>query len=228
MKMRRRIMIGIATGAIAAVAIAGAAFAQSGGTPTDPAGSFLDKLAQRLGIERTVLESAIQSVGQEEAVARLDSLLADAVTAGRITQVQADEIKTWYGSRPAAADEVAGFGSGYGLFGKSQGFGMEQGFGGHHGFGRGGHHGRGGQGFGPFGQAADASIAARLAALVTAGTITQAEADSIQAWVDARPATLDQLKNCPRMGIEDGDAVVPSSSGASNTEALQTFFGIRA
>jgi len=42
-------------------------------------------------------------------------------------------------------------------------------------------------------EAAEAALAERLAALVEAGTITQAQADDITAWVDARPAVLDEL-----------------------------------
>ena len=212
MKLRKKLMLGVAAGAIAAVAIAAAAFAQSPDPGSAGGNTFRDRVAQLLGIERSTLDNAIQKAQTEAAAERLDAMLKAAVDAGRITQAQADEIKSWYQSRPASADQVAGLG--LGGFGKGFGFDGRHGFGGRHGRGfmfRGGMH------------SADA-MTARLDALVQAGTLTQKDADAIKAWVNARPAALGELKNCPHMA-----PVQPPQSqknGTSAPTALEALFGI--
>jgi hypothetical protein len=223
MNLKKKVLLGVGAGVVSLVALTGAAFAQSGGSDTDPQSTFLDRLAQKLGIERSVLDNAVQSAREEIAGERLDALLADAVAAGRITQAEANEIKAWYNSRPDSADKVAGLGYGFAHFAKPFSFG------GHHGF-RG--HGRGhGYKFGRFGHLPSAEgLSAWLDALVTAGTLTQAEADEIEAWVNARPDTLDELRDCPRSGEsdEDDEDEQEQSSGTSSATALEAFFGIRA
>ncbi len=181
--MKRNLLIGLTVAAISTVAVAGAALAHGGGIPGIRGGSgdtYLDKLATELGVERSKLDDAISKAQSQVASEQLDAYLAAAVTAGRITQVQSDEIEAWVNARPAVADKVMGSGLSLKAFA--------------HGFGRG--HGRGHyRGFGPGlnGTIPAEALDAHLASLVTNGVLTQAEADSIKAWVNARPTSLDNL-----------------------------------
>jgi len=182
--MRKKLLLGLAASAVAAAALAGAAFAQGGGTSgsTSPRDSLLDRLAQKLGIERSKLDDALKSANADVRTEQLDAQLAQLVTAGRLTQAQSDEIKAWVNARPVAMDSVL---PGDGLMGGMHGHGG---------------HGMGGSEFGGspalgFGLMADsAKLDAALAKLVTTGTLTQAQSDEIKAWINARPASLDSLK----------------------------------
>ena len=190
--MRKKLLLGLATGAVAAAALAGAAFAQGGGTSssTSPRDTLLDKLAQKLGIERSKLDDALKSANADVRTEELDARLAQLVTDGKLTQAQSDEIKAWLKARPVSLDSIL---PGDGLMGGMHGRGMG-------GFEFGG--GPGGPALG-FGLMADsAKLDAALAKLVTAGTLTQAQSDEIKAWLKARPAILDTL--IPKAMLHEG------------------------
>ncbi len=196
--MRKKLLLGLVIGALLAGALTGAAFAQAGGTTSkgSPRDTFLDSLAQKLGIERSRLDEALKSANTEVKAGELDSRLARLVTSGKLTQAQADEFKAWLNARPASANSIlpgAGF--------------------------MGGPHGRGGHGKGmpEFGnkppggpvlgsgpRADPAKLDAALAKLVTAGSLTQAQADEIKAWLNARPASLDSLTPQVKPGQRPG------------------------
>lgn len=131
MKISKRFVLGPAL-AVAAVAsvIGGVAAAQSTGeaTPT-PKDQVIEKAAEQLGVDPTVLGDAIKQAQRQLRNEKLDAYLAAAVTAGTITQDEADAIKAWVQARPAALDKL-----GHGMFGLPGLHG--RGHHGKHGFGR--------------------------------------------------------------------------------------------
>ena len=96
--MNRR-WIAAVVGAVAVVALgAGAVMAQTGGGSAT-SNTFLDRVAQKLGIESPKLQDAITSVRNEDIDAKVQS--------GDLTQKQADALKQRAASNP-------GFGPGFG------------------------------------------------------------------------------------------------------------------
>jgi hypothetical protein len=185
--MNRKLLAGLATGAVAAVALTGAAFAHGGvpGIGKASQDEFNAKLAEKLGIDPAVLDQALKSTRSELMMKQLDAQLASLVEAGTITQAQADEIKAWVAAKPESLDSI--------LPGQGNLFGGRR----HGGFG----HGRGHR-WGPGLYNADATAVDQvLTKLVEAGTLTQAQADEIKAWLAARPAVLDELQPTPRQGF---------------------------
>lgn len=78
----------------------------------------LDKVATKLGVTADALTSAFKQASQELKANAFQKALSNAVTNGRLTQVEADEISSWWAQRPAALDKVApGFGFGRGFCG---------------------------------------------------------------------------------------------------------------
>lgn len=143
MRISKRFILGpaVALAAIGAV-LGGVALANPGGDPGDkPSDQVLEKAAAQLGVDPSTLQDALKQAGRQVMLERVDEYLAQAVTDGTITQDEANAVKAWIESRPAAVDKL-----GKGMFGF--------GFPGMH--GRGGHH-RGFRGFGmrgPHGQIA--------------------------------------------------------------------------
>ncbi len=180
MKLNRKLALGLAVGAIAALSIAGAAFAHPGGPTKGSKDTYLDKLAQALGIQRSALDAAVATAQAQVVQEQLATYLASAVTNGLITQAQSDEINAWLGSRPAATDKVLGLGAGIGHFQLQL-------------------------------PLSGANLTTRLANLVTNGTLTQAESDSITAWVGARPVATDSLM--PAKGSGPGREFGPGRGG---------------
>ena len=91
---------------------------------------FIDNLAKILGKDADQVESAVKQAWQETVHAKADQVLQarldQLVKNGKITQVEADTVLSWFVSRPAAADSVIGrLGPGGGPLGRH----------GHHGFG---------------------------------------------------------------------------------------------
>ena len=81
-------------------------------------------------------------------------------------------------------------------------------------------------------EARDAAIAAKLAKLVEAGAITQAEADEIQAWYDAAPDALSKTKKAgPHVDLErvaeilgvDQETLESAAGAARNEVAAEAF-----
>lgn len=93
---------------VAAMAVAGTAFAQTPTptpnqqTKTDYLNVFLDKLAGALGIDRSRLDAAVKTAR--------DQTVDQAVADGRLSQERADRIKAQPG--------IQGFGFGFGPFGR--------------------------------------------------------------------------------------------------------------
>jgi predicted DNA-binding protein (UPF0251 family) len=161
---------------LAVVVVTGSAIAASGGV--SPTGSsFLDSLAKHLGISRDKLDDAVQAA----AVDQVDAALAD----GKITKVQADELKSKIesGSFPAF-----GFG-----------FGLDRGF----------DHGPGHLGFGAQLDAAatylgltEDELRARLADGKSLKQIAEAEGKSVDGLKKALTAAM---KEKLAQAVEDGD-----------------------
>ena len=80
---------------------------------TSPYDTFVSKLADKLGVDEETLATAISEVRQEMRLEALEERLQEAVDEGTITQDEADQILAWMKSRPAALDELGGFGLGF-------------------------------------------------------------------------------------------------------------------
>jgi hypothetical protein len=74
--------------------------------------TFASKLADKLGLDEDTVSTAISEVRQEMRMEALAERLQEAVDDGRITQEEADQILEWMESRPAALDDLGGFGPG--------------------------------------------------------------------------------------------------------------------
>ncbi|HEX2173646.1 MAG TPA: hypothetical protein VHL09_14510 [Dehalococcoidia bacterium] len=84
--VRRPAILGAAGGLIlVGAALGGAAYAQTPTPPDNPARSFVQRLAERLGIPEDRLTQAFEDTR--------DDMLTEAVAAGRLTQEQADRIR---------------------------------------------------------------------------------------------------------------------------------------
>jgi hypothetical protein len=130
-KISKRFILGPAL-ALAAVAfvIVGVAAAQSTGeATTTPKNRIIEKAAEQFGVDPTALSDAIKQAQRQLWDEKLDEYLAAAVTAGTVTQEEADAIKAWKQARPAALDKL-----GHGMFGLPKLHG--RGHHGKHGFGR--------------------------------------------------------------------------------------------
>ncbi len=68
--------------------------------------AFIEKVAQILGETKEEVVSAFQQAAQELRTEALLKSLEKAVAKGLITPDEAEEIKTWYASRPAAVDKL--------------------------------------------------------------------------------------------------------------------------
>lgn len=82
---------------------------------------FVSKLADKLGLDEETVATAITEVRQEMRDEALAERLQQAVDEGTITQDEADQILAWMKSRPAALDELGGFGPGFGPGGEGGG-----------------------------------------------------------------------------------------------------------
>ena len=73
----------------------------------------MSKVAAKLGVTEEALINAFKQASQEMRTNKFQNALKNAVTNGRLTQGEADEITTWWAQRPAALDKFApGFGFG--------------------------------------------------------------------------------------------------------------------
>jgi hypothetical protein len=115
---KRTWLIAAAGAAVVLVVGAGAVMAQSGGTPGSGT-TFLDRVAQKLGIEGPKLKQAVTDVRNED----IDA----AVARGDLTQQQGDALKKKAADDPGLG--MRGFGRGPGAFFGPDGFGGLFGFG---------------------------------------------------------------------------------------------------
>jgi hypothetical protein len=73
----------------------------------------MSKVAAKLGVTEEALINAFKQASQEMRTNKFQDALKNAVTNGRLTRGEADEITTWWAQRPAALDKFApGFGFG--------------------------------------------------------------------------------------------------------------------
>jgi hypothetical protein len=82
--------------------IGGAAYAASGTTTTDTAGKTLAaRVATILGLDQSRVDAAFTQAQKDMQTEALDNQLKSLVSAGKITQAQADQYKAWVQSRPS-------------------------------------------------------------------------------------------------------------------------------
>ena len=112
--MKRKIMLGVSAGFIAALVVAAAAFAQEGPDGRNSEDSIKDRVAEILGVKREDLDTAINKARGEYQDTNQDKKLLSLVQDGLINQARADEIKKWARSRPPVMDELNRFGRGPG------------------------------------------------------------------------------------------------------------------
>jgi len=194
--MKRKIMLGVSAGLIGALAIAGAAFAQEGPGDSNPVDSIKDRVAEILGINRETLDSAMKTARDENRDARQEEKLVALVEQEVITQAQADEIDAWQDARPEVVDELKGLGGGKG------------------------------RGYGTMPPADENAVEARIAALVEQEVITQADADEILAWHEAKPEYLADLRQELR-GERDGQRGQRGRHGRPGRGGPRNFGGPR-
>lgn len=110
-KSKKFIVIAVLAAVVMVGSVAGIAFAQTGAASnasTNTTNPLFARVAQILGIDQAKLESAFTQARQEQRDAALDQYLSGLVTAGKITQQQADDYKAWLKARP----ETPAFGPG--------------------------------------------------------------------------------------------------------------------
>lgn len=141
MKLNKRMILGpaIALAAIATVIGGVAAANPAGDTGDKPRDQVLEKAAELLGVDPTTLQDALKQAGRQVMLGRVDEYLAQAVADRTITQEEADAIKAWIESRPAAVDKLGKGMFGFGFPGMHGRGGPHHGF---HGFGMRGPHGQ--------------------------------------------------------------------------------------
>jgi hypothetical protein len=75
-----------------------------------------DKVAAKLSVTTDQLINAFKQASQELKASTLQKALSNAVSNGKLTQAEADQIRSWWAQRPAALDKIApsfGFGRGF-------------------------------------------------------------------------------------------------------------------
>jgi hypothetical protein len=71
-------------------------------------GDILKKVAAILGtVTEQQLRDAFQQAGNEMRTAAFDKALTNAVTNGKITQAESEQIKAWWAQKPAALDKLS-------------------------------------------------------------------------------------------------------------------------
>jgi hypothetical protein len=88
---------------------------------TSPHDIFVGKVAEKLGLDKETVATAIQEARREMMDEALAERLQQAVTDGRITQEEADQILEWMNNRPAALDDLGRLGPGSGPKGEGGG-----------------------------------------------------------------------------------------------------------
>jgi hypothetical protein len=138
-RISKRFILGpaVALAAIGTV-LGGGALANPGGDSGDkPKDQVLEKAAKQLGVDPATLQDALKQAHQQVMLEQLAERLQKAVADGTITQEDADAIKAWIESRPAAVDKLGP--KMFGLPGMHGRGGHHRGF---HGFGMRGPHGQ--------------------------------------------------------------------------------------
>jgi len=107
---RKKFIIPLVAAAALAGILAGSAFAQDGGeVGPPPGGTLIERLAEKLGIEQSELETAFAEVRSEMRDEAQSSRLEALVEQGRLTQEEADQFAEWWQARPEIG--LGGFGA---------------------------------------------------------------------------------------------------------------------
>ena len=175
MKKKLGIAFGItAVSILAVVGIFAGIAAQSDGAG-DGKRSFADRVASILGLDSSVVQDAFTQAKQEMRDEHKGEYLAKLVEHGKLTQEEADAIVAWQDSKPDVEFN-------YGETVKS------------------GKRGWGGKKFGKS-PGTVMLTTEKLDYLVSEGVLSQADADALSAWHDARPDALAKLM--PKRGDWD-------------------------
>lgn len=129
-KKRKWLVIGVAVAVVILIGgiLGGVVYAQSGSTTTttttttNPQDTLMAKVASILGIDQTTLENAFTQAKKDVQSDNLSNYLQSLVTAGKITQDQADQYLQWWNSQPALPNGVNVPGFGMGRMGFGGGF----------------------------------------------------------------------------------------------------------
>ena len=121
MRKKKWIIVGVAAGVLAAAIIAGglvyAQSSSSGQSTSQPAGNpgkaLADRVATILGIDQTKVENAFTQAQKDMQDEALTNWLNSQVAAGKMTQSQADQYKSWWQSRPSTIPGSGPFGRGF-------------------------------------------------------------------------------------------------------------------
>ena len=117
-KKRKWLILGVAIAVVILVGgiLGGVVYAQSGSTTTTPTTTtttgtnpevtIMAKVASILGIDQTTLQNAFTQAEKEVQTDNLSSRLQSLVTAGKITQDQADQYLQWWNSQPTLPSGV--------------------------------------------------------------------------------------------------------------------------
>ncbi|MBI4200587.1 MAG: hypothetical protein HY535_08975 [Chloroflexi bacterium] len=100
---RRWLFLGLLAGVLALGITGGTVLAQSGDSGGgSPLNSFVSRVAAILGLDEAKVQGAFKQAAKEMEDEALQQKLDRMVEQGRLTREQADQIKTWYQSRPEA------------------------------------------------------------------------------------------------------------------------------
>lgn len=130
---RKWLMVPLATGILAAGLTGAMVLAHNeDGAQESPKDKVVSKVAAILGLDTQVVQDALTQATQEMRSERQQQWLDDMVSAGRLTQDQADAYAEWYAARPEGLDLGGrghgrlGFGGGRHRFGGHGFHGQEQ------------------------------------------------------------------------------------------------------
>ena len=173
MKKKLGIAFGItAVSILAVVGIFAGIAAQSDGSG-DGKRSFADRVASILGLDSSVVQDAFAQAKDEMRDERKDEYLAKLVEHGKLTQEEADAIVSWQDSKPDVE-----FNYGDAVKSDKRGWGGKM-----------------------AGKGSVMLTTEKLDYLVSEGVLSQADADALSAWHDARPDALAKLM--PKRGNWD-------------------------
>ena len=167
MKKNLGIAVGVAVVSILAVVGIFAGIAAQSDGEDGSRQSFAERVAAILGLESSAVEDAMKQAKQEIRDEKKDDYLAKMVEHGKLTQEEADAIVAWQESKP---DVELNYGES--VKADKRGWGGKK-------------HGKG---MGTVMLTTD-----KLDYLVSEGVLSQADADALQSWHDARPDALAKL-----------------------------------
>ena len=100
----KKVVFGLLVAALAAVGVmGGVVLAQSADAGAGK--SFAERVAEILGLDSATVEDAMTQAKSDMADERVQTVLDKMVTAGKVTQAQADAYLTWHRARPEGAGD---------------------------------------------------------------------------------------------------------------------------